>query len=147
MAVLREATLAGVGVVHLPTVMIWEDIRAGRLVHVLPEWQPRSGNVHAVFPARRGLLPSIHPRSARLSRSRVRRPAPAGQRRSMMRALRTPFGSTTFRCRTRNRSATRLSDRIGVGMKESIPPRLRGAPFVFMRWVPKLRVTQFGRQQ
>jgi len=59
MAVLREATLAGVGVVHLPTVMIWEDIRAGRLVHVLPEWQPRSGNVHAVFPARRGLLPSI----------------------------------------------------------------------------------------
>src|SRR5262245_38459804 len=102
MAVLREATLAGVGVVHLPTVMIWEDIRAGRLVHVLPEWQPRSGNVHAVFPARRGLLPSIHPRSARLSRSRVRRPAPAGQRRSMMRALRTPFGSTTFRCGTRN---------------------------------------------
>jgi DNA-binding transcriptional LysR family regulator len=58
-AVLREATLAGVGVVQLPTVMICEDIRAGRLVHVLPQWQPRSGIVHAVFPSRRGLLPSV----------------------------------------------------------------------------------------
>jgi DNA-binding transcriptional LysR family regulator len=57
--VLREATLAGVGVAQLPTVMIWEDIRAGRLVHVLPQWQPRSGIVHAVFPSRRGLLPSV----------------------------------------------------------------------------------------
>ena len=58
-AVLRDATLAGVGVVQLPTVIIWEDIRAGRLVHVLPQWQPRSGIVHAVFPSRRGLLPSV----------------------------------------------------------------------------------------
>jgi DNA-binding transcriptional LysR family regulator len=59
MAVLREATLAGVGVVQLPSIMIWEDIRAGRLVHVLPQWHPRSGIVHAVFPSRRGLLPSV----------------------------------------------------------------------------------------
>jgi DNA-binding transcriptional LysR family regulator len=58
-AVLREATLAGVGVVQLPTVMVWEDIRSRRLVHVLPHWQPRSGVVHAVFPSRRGLLPSV----------------------------------------------------------------------------------------
>jgi DNA-binding transcriptional LysR family regulator len=59
MAVLREATLAGAGVVQLPSVMIWEDIRAGHLVHILPEWQLRGGIVHAVFPSRRGLLPSV----------------------------------------------------------------------------------------
>jgi DNA-binding transcriptional LysR family regulator len=59
-AVLREATLAGVGVAQLPTVMVWEDIHAGRLVHVLPEWQPRSGIIHAVFPSRRGLLRKRH---------------------------------------------------------------------------------------
>jgi DNA-binding transcriptional LysR family regulator len=59
MAALREAALAGVGVAQLPTMMIWDDIRAGRLVHVLPQWRPRSGIVHAVFPSRRGLLPSI----------------------------------------------------------------------------------------
>ena len=58
-AALREATLAGLGVVQLPTIMTWEDIRAGRLVHVLPQWQPRSAIVHAVFPSRRGLLPSV----------------------------------------------------------------------------------------
>jgi DNA-binding transcriptional LysR family regulator len=58
-AVLREATLAGVGVAQLPTIMAWEDIRAGRLVNVLPQWQPRSAIVHAVFPSRRGLLPSV----------------------------------------------------------------------------------------
>jgi DNA-binding transcriptional LysR family regulator len=59
LAVLREAALAAAGVVQLPAVMIWEDIRAGRLLQVLPQWQPRSGIVHAVFPSRRGLLPSV----------------------------------------------------------------------------------------
>jgi DNA-binding transcriptional LysR family regulator len=59
MAVLREAALAGVGVVQLPTLMVWEDLQAGRLVPVLPAWRPRSGIVHAVFPSRRGLLPSV----------------------------------------------------------------------------------------
>lgn len=59
MAALREAAIAGVGVVQLPTIMIWQDINAGRLVHVLPNWRPRAGIVHAVFPSRRGLLPSV----------------------------------------------------------------------------------------
>ncbi|QZP09518.1 LysR substrate-binding domain-containing protein [Caenibius sp. WL] len=59
MAALREAAMAGVGIVQLPTMMIWGDIEAGRLMHVLPAWQPRAGIVHAVFPSRRGLLPSI----------------------------------------------------------------------------------------
>lgn len=59
MAVLRETALAGVGIVQLPTMMIWEDIQAGRLAHILPDWRPRSGVIHAVFPSRRGLLPSV----------------------------------------------------------------------------------------
>lgn len=59
MAALRDAALKGVGIVQLPTLMIWEDIEAGRLVHVLPRWRPRPGIVHAVFPSRRGLLPSV----------------------------------------------------------------------------------------
>ncbi len=59
MAALRQAAIAGVGVVQLPTLMIWQDIDAGRLVHMLPDWRPRAGIVHAVFPSRRGLLPSV----------------------------------------------------------------------------------------
>lgn len=59
MPVLREAALAGVGAVRLPTLVVWQDLQAGRLVHVLPQWRPRSEIVHAVFPSRRGLLPSV----------------------------------------------------------------------------------------
>lgn len=59
LATLREAALAGVGIAKLPTMMIWRDVEEGRLVQVLPEWQPAAGIVHAVFPSRRGLLPSV----------------------------------------------------------------------------------------
>lgn len=59
MAALREAALKGVGIVQLPTMMIWDDVQGGRLTHVLPQWIPKSGIIHAVFPSRRGLLPSV----------------------------------------------------------------------------------------
>lgn len=59
MAALRDAALAGVGIVQLPTMMAWRQVEEGQLVHVLPEWQPRAGIAHAVFPSRRGLLPSV----------------------------------------------------------------------------------------
>lgn len=59
MAVLREAALAGVGVVQLPTFMVWDDIAAGRLVLLLPDWPPPSAVVHALYPSKRGLLPSV----------------------------------------------------------------------------------------
>lgn len=59
MAALREAAIKGVGIVQLPTMMVWQDVQAGRLVHVLPRWIPKSGIIHAVFPSRRGLLPSV----------------------------------------------------------------------------------------
>lgn len=59
MSALREAALAGLGVVQLPTLYVYEDCRAGRLVQVIPAWRPRPGIVHAVFPSRRGLVPSV----------------------------------------------------------------------------------------
>ncbi len=59
MAMLRDAAFAGVGIVQLPTLMIWKDVAEGRLIHVLPDWRPKAGIVHAVFPSRRGLLPSV----------------------------------------------------------------------------------------
>jgi len=59
LATLRAAALEGVGVAQIPTLMVAEDIAAGRLVDVLPAWRPRNEIVYAVFPSRRGLLPSI----------------------------------------------------------------------------------------
>ncbi|MGA0611989.1 LysR substrate-binding domain-containing protein [Caldimonas sp. KR1-144] len=56
---LRIAALHGVGVVQLPTMMVREDLRAGRLVDVLPGWRPRPAIAHLVFPSRRGLLPAV----------------------------------------------------------------------------------------
>jgi len=59
MVALRLATLQGVGVCQLPTFVVQEDLRAGKLIDVLPGWAPRSGIIHAAFPSRRGLLPSV----------------------------------------------------------------------------------------
>ena len=56
---LRQAALAGVGAVHLPAVVVCADLNEGRLVNLLPDWAPRTGIVHAVYPSRRGLLPSV----------------------------------------------------------------------------------------
>lgn len=39
--------------------MIREQLAAGTLVSLLPDWAPRREIVHAVFPSRRGVLPSV----------------------------------------------------------------------------------------
>ncbi|TLF45981.1 LysR family transcriptional regulator [Halomonas urmiana] len=56
---LHEAALRGLGVVKLALLVGGQDLQAGRLIDVLPGWQPRGGILHAVFPSRRGLLPSV----------------------------------------------------------------------------------------
>lgn len=56
---LRHGTLAGVGIAHVPRVAVREDLEAGTLVEMLPGWEPKCGIVHAIFPSRRGLLPSV----------------------------------------------------------------------------------------
>jgi len=59
MMALRKAAIAGVGIVQLPLLMVQKQITEGSLLRVLPDWQPRREIIHAVFPTRRGLLPSI----------------------------------------------------------------------------------------
>lgn len=59
MMALRLAALQGTGIVQLPTMVIEPELAEGRLVDVLPEWAPQTGIIHALFPSRRGLLPSV----------------------------------------------------------------------------------------
>lgn len=59
MPALRDAALAGIGVVQLPTMIVRNEIMRGELVRVVAEWAPRREIVHAVFASRRGLLPSV----------------------------------------------------------------------------------------
>lgn len=59
MIALRNAAVAGVGVLQLPVLMVREQLDSGALIRVLPDWKPRNEIIHAVFSSRRGLLPSV----------------------------------------------------------------------------------------
>ncbi|GHE21763.1 LysR substrate-binding domain-containing protein [Halomonas urumqiensis] len=56
---LHRAALAGLGVVKLALLVASQDLQAGRLIDVVPGWEPRGGILHAVFPTRRGVLPAV----------------------------------------------------------------------------------------
>jgi DNA-binding transcriptional LysR family regulator len=59
MVALRLAALRGIGVCQFPAFVVEEDLRTGRLIDLLPDWAPKAGIIHAAFPSRRGLLPSV----------------------------------------------------------------------------------------
>jgi len=51
-AVLRSAVLAGTGIGILPTYFVGQYLRQGRLVRVLPELEPETLGIHAIFLSR-----------------------------------------------------------------------------------------------
>ncbi|MEO8842039.1 MAG: LysR family transcriptional regulator [Kofleriaceae bacterium] len=55
----RDVALAGGGIALLSEFMIADDLAAGRLMRVLPEWHTRVTEVHAVYPARHNLPPRL----------------------------------------------------------------------------------------
>ena len=59
MLALRDAAVAGVGVVQLPTMLIVEQVANGSLLPLMAQWRPQREIIHAVFPSRRGLLPAV----------------------------------------------------------------------------------------
>ena len=52
---LRHAALLGHGISMHPTYMVMQDIQAGRLVSVLPQFRPVGVDIYAVFPSRKNL--------------------------------------------------------------------------------------------
>lgn len=59
MIMLRTAALRGIGITQLPRMIVAEALQTGALVELLPDWSPKTGRIHAAFPSRRGLLPSV----------------------------------------------------------------------------------------
>lgn len=59
MNVLRDAALAGAGVVRLPVTFVADDLKRGGLVHVLADWSPENIVIEAAIPSRRGMMPSV----------------------------------------------------------------------------------------
>ncbi|MEM1246617.1 MAG: LysR substrate-binding domain-containing protein [Acidobacteriota bacterium] len=59
MSTLKEAAVAGLGIVALPGYVCRSEISAGELVRVLPEWLAADAQLSVVMPTRRGLLPAV----------------------------------------------------------------------------------------
>jgi DNA-binding transcriptional LysR family regulator len=57
--VIRDAALGGLGISLHSTWHVCEDIRAGRLKHVLPDYQLPESGIYAVMPERRMVLPRV----------------------------------------------------------------------------------------
>ncbi|MGY3359536.1 DNA-binding transcriptional LysR family regulator [Bradyrhizobium sp. GM0.4] len=53
------AVLAGGGLSVLPDFLVADDLAAGRLIHILPQWQLPSGGIHTVYPAARFRPPKV----------------------------------------------------------------------------------------
>ncbi|HEV7717994.1 MAG TPA: LysR substrate-binding domain-containing protein [Arsenicitalea sp.] len=59
MYALRQAAEDGVGIAQVADYVVMDQIAAGALEVILPDWTLPSGIVHAVFPSRRGLSPAV----------------------------------------------------------------------------------------
>jgi len=56
---LASLALAGVGIVFEPDFIVAPEVRAGRLVRLLPEFEPVRGPIAAVYPSRRHLSAKV----------------------------------------------------------------------------------------
>nr|WKF56276.1 HTH-type transcriptional regulator DmlR [Paraburkholderia busanensis] len=52
---LRRAALKGLGIAALPALACVDDILAGRLIRVLPDWTTAPGIIHAIYPSGKSL--------------------------------------------------------------------------------------------
>lgn len=56
---LREAVLAGAGIMLTPTFIVGPDIKAGRLQQILPNYRMLELSIYAVYPERKHLSPKV----------------------------------------------------------------------------------------
>jgi DNA-binding transcriptional LysR family regulator len=56
---LKQAAIAGLGIVALPGYVCREELRSGALRRVLPTWSAGDSTLTALMPYRQGLLPSV----------------------------------------------------------------------------------------
>ena len=55
----REVAVAHQGIVLQPLFLVEHELRAGRLVELLPEYRSHELGVYAVYPSRKHLLPKV----------------------------------------------------------------------------------------
>jgi DNA-binding transcriptional LysR family regulator len=57
--ILIECTSAGLGIALLPSEVAEDDVRAKRLVRILPNWYAEEATVYLVFATNRGIVPAV----------------------------------------------------------------------------------------
>jgi DNA-binding transcriptional LysR family regulator len=57
--VLLGATSAGLGIALLPAEVVEDEIRAKRLIRILPDWHSEEVSIHLVFTTNRGIVPAV----------------------------------------------------------------------------------------
>jgi DNA-binding transcriptional LysR family regulator len=58
--ILCQAVISGLGVAQLPNFVCKRLIDRGNVLHLLPNWTLSTGNVHAAYPSRHGVVPALH---------------------------------------------------------------------------------------
>lgn len=56
---LREAAIAGLGIVLQPIELLSKDVEEGRLVHLLPQYEPTPRPLHVLYPPDRRMTPKL----------------------------------------------------------------------------------------
>jgi DNA-binding transcriptional LysR family regulator len=56
---LRQAALAGLGILSQPEILLADDVRQKRLVRILPTWSLPSRPMHVVYAADRQTTPKL----------------------------------------------------------------------------------------
>ncbi|HEY4136165.1 MAG TPA: LysR substrate-binding domain-containing protein [Alphaproteobacteria bacterium] len=59
MVTLKDAAIAGLGIVALPGYVCRDEVKSGKLMRVLPHWLAGDSTITALIPHRQGLLPSV----------------------------------------------------------------------------------------
>ena len=59
MTTLKQAAADGLGLVALPAYVCRDDVRAGTLERVLPEWSAGKPQISLLMPSRQGVLPAV----------------------------------------------------------------------------------------
>lgn len=59
MFALKSAALDGMGIALLPPMICAAELEAGTLRAILQDWSAEPGEIQAVFPSRRGMLPAV----------------------------------------------------------------------------------------
>lgn len=57
--ILKQASLAHLGITHLPMEYCHQEIIEGQLIRLLPEWSLATVSFYLIYPSKRGLIPAV----------------------------------------------------------------------------------------